>query len=70
MAEKTVDGYIASLADWQAEIVTALRKIILEAAPDAKESIKWAQPVYRKGRTLRLYEGFQKCRQFWLLARG
>ena len=46
MAEKTVDNYIAGLADWQGEIVSQVRQIILEAAPEADESIKWAQPVY------------------------
>jgi hypothetical protein len=46
MAEKTVDSYIAGLEDWQAEIVSEVRQIILQAAPEADESIKWAQPVY------------------------
>jgi hypothetical protein len=46
MAEKTVDGYIAQLNDDQAEIVSQVRGIILAAAPEADESIKWAQPVY------------------------
>ena len=46
MTEKTVDGYIAQLEDWKAQIVSAVRQIILEAAPEADESIKWAQPVY------------------------
>lgn len=46
MAEKTVDNYIAQLKDDQAEIVAKVRELILEAAPDADESIKWAQPVY------------------------
>jgi hypothetical protein len=46
MAEKTVDGYIAQLSDDQAQIVTKVREIILSAAPEADESIKWAQPVY------------------------
>jgi hypothetical protein len=46
MADKTVDGYIAGLEGWQAEIVTRVRGIILQAATEAKESIKWAQPVY------------------------
>ncbi len=46
MAEKTVDTYIAGLTGWQAEVVGQVRRIILEAAPDARESIKWAQPVY------------------------
>ncbi len=46
MAEKTVDGYVAVLSGWQQEAVTALRQIVKQAAPVAKESIKWGQPVY------------------------
>ena len=64
MAEKTVDGYIAGLADWQAEIVISLRKIILDAAPDAKELIKWAQPVYEKGGPLAYIKAFKNAVNF------
>ena len=46
MAEKTVDNYIAGLEESKARIIARVRKIILQAAPQAKESIKWAQPVY------------------------
>lgn len=46
MAEKTVDGYIAGLDGWQAEIVSEVRQIIRAAAPEAVEAVKWAQPVY------------------------
>ena len=46
MTAKTVDAYIRGLEDWQAEIVTVSRQLILESASGAKESIKWAQPVY------------------------
>lgn len=46
MSEKTVDGYIEGLEEWKAGIVSKVRQIILKAAPDAKESIKWSQPVY------------------------
>jgi len=46
MTDKTVENYITGLPVWQAEIVTTVRKIILEAAPGTKESIKWAQPVF------------------------
>ncbi len=46
MTEKTVDAYIAQLEIWQAEIVSAVRKIVLAAIPEAEEAIKWAQPVY------------------------
>ena len=48
MAVKTVDEYISSLEGWKADVVAQVREIVLEAAPDAKESIKWAQPVYEK----------------------
>ena len=44
--KKTVDEYIAGLEDWQQPIVFILREIVRKAAPDAKESVKWAQPVY------------------------
>lgn len=47
-AGKTVDGYIAGLSGWQAEVLNELRDIVRTAAPTAKESIKWAQPVYEE----------------------
>ncbi|MHC4184169.1 MAG: DUF1801 domain-containing protein [Planctomycetota bacterium] len=46
MAEKTVYSYIAGLEGWKGEIVAKVRQIVLKAAPEAKESLKWAQPVY------------------------
>jgi hypothetical protein len=46
LLEKNVDNYISGLEPWKAQIVSRLRSIILEVAPQAKESIKWAQPVY------------------------
>jgi hypothetical protein len=47
MAEaKTVDEYAAGLGDWRGEVVLAVRGLVREAAPEARESIKWAQPVF------------------------
>jgi hypothetical protein len=46
MAKNTVDEYIGDLDDWRGDIVSQLRGLILETAPEATESIKWAQPVY------------------------
>jgi hypothetical protein len=43
---KTVAEYAAGLGDWRGEVVLAVRELVLGAAPEAKESIKWAQPVY------------------------
>ena len=46
MTEKTVDAYISQLENWQGDIVSEVRRILLQAAPEADEAIKWAQPVY------------------------
>ena len=46
MAVKTVDEYIDGLDGWQKDAVVELRALVLETAPDAEESVKWAQPVY------------------------
>jgi len=43
---RTVAEYIAELDDSGAEVVSRLRQLVMEAAPDAKESFKWARPVY------------------------
>ncbi|MGE0734657.1 MAG: DUF1801 domain-containing protein [Alphaproteobacteria bacterium] len=43
---KAVDAYVATLEPPIQKIVNALRLLVKEAAPDALESIKWAQPVY------------------------
>jgi hypothetical protein len=44
--ERTIEGYIDGLKAWQAEAAAALVAVVREAAPDAKGSIKWAQPVF------------------------
>ena len=46
MANKTIDGYIAGLEGWQAEVASSVREIVRGAAPEAKEVIKWTQPVW------------------------
>ncbi len=64
MADATVDGYIAGLESWQAEIVSQVREIVLQAAPQAKESIKWAQPVYESGGPFAYMKAFKKAVNF------
>ena len=54
----TVESYIAGLRDWRGEIVSALHKLIREAAPDATASIKWGQPIYE------LYGPFANVKAF------
>jgi hypothetical protein len=48
MAATTVDAYVEALPDEHRQIVERLRRIVKEAAPEAIESIKWAQPVYEQ----------------------
>lgn len=43
---KTVDEYIAGLETERADAVSQLREIVRDAAPEASEAVKWAQPVY------------------------
>lgn len=46
---QSVDEYIAGLEPGQAEIATALRKLVREAEPELSEAIKWGQPVFEAG---------------------
>ena len=46
---RTVDGYVAAIPAPLGEVAAALREAVRTAAPEAKESIKWAQPVYEAG---------------------
>ena len=64
MTEKTVDAYIASLEAWQAEIVSGVRQIVLKAAPEAKEAIKWAQPVYSSNGPFAYIKAFKNSVNF------
>lgn len=64
MAEKTVDEYIEGLEGWQAEIVSSVRQIVLEAAPEANESIKWAQPVYKSNGPFAYIKAFKNSINF------
>lgn len=41
-----VDAFVAKVEPRQREIVKALRKMILETAPELKETLKWGTPAY------------------------
>lgn len=43
---RQVDAYIAGLESPLQELVLALRELILEAAPEAQETVKWSHPCY------------------------
>jgi hypothetical protein len=59
MAAKTVDGYIADLPTDQAEIAREVIALVNEAAPAAKLSIKWAQPVWESNGPLAYLKAFR-----------
>jgi hypothetical protein len=46
MGKSTVAEYVARLPPQQRQIVESLRRLVKDAAPDAVESFKWAQPVF------------------------
>lgn len=64
MAEKTVGEYVAGLEGWKAEVVSRVRQIVLEAAPEATESIKWAQPVYETNGPICYVKAFKNAVNF------
>ena len=59
-SEKTVDGYIDGLGGERGAIVAALREVIRATAPEARETIKWAQPVYESGGPFAYIKAFGK----------
>jgi hypothetical protein len=56
----TVDAYVSALPAGQQKIVTALRQIVKASAPQARESIKWAQPVYELGGPFAYIKAFKE----------
>jgi hypothetical protein len=64
MTEKAVDSYITELEGWKGEVVSRVRQIILNAAPEANESIKWAQPVYESDGPFAYIRAFQNTVNF------
>jgi hypothetical protein len=60
MAAANVDEYIGMQEKWAADILTELRSVIKEYAPDATESIKWAQPVYEDNGPCIYIKAFKK----------
>jgi hypothetical protein len=52
-ASQHIDNYIKEFTDWRGSLLTRLRKLILEAAPDLTEEWKWDTPVWSyKGNVL------------------
>ena len=64
MADKTVDEYIEQLDGWKADVAVRVRQVVLEAAPEAQESIKWAQPVYETVGPVCYFKAFKNSVNF------
>lgn len=45
-ASEKIDQYIAKTNDWRGEVISQLRKLIHEEAPDIIEEWKWNSPVF------------------------
>ena len=45
-ASEHIDSYIKELTDWRGKLLTRLRKLILETAPELSEEWKWDTPVW------------------------
>ena len=64
---RSVDAYIAKLAPAQVEAVRVVRGLVGEAAPEARLSIKWAQPVWEVNRpvcSIKAFESYSNI-NFW-----
>lgn len=43
-ATELIDKRIADLRDWRGEVLSRMRKLVQEAAPDVVEEVKWKKP--------------------------
>jgi hypothetical protein len=59
-ARPTVDDYIAALDPARRATAERLRAVLRSAAPEATESIKWAQPVYQSNGPFAALKAFPK----------
>ena len=55
----TVDEYIAAAPEHAHAMLNQLRQLLRMAAPDAKEQLKWGQPVFEEGRILYSFSAYK-----------
>ncbi|HET6557007.1 MAG TPA: DUF1801 domain-containing protein [Prolixibacteraceae bacterium] len=60
----SVDEYIAAAPKQAQEKLHELRSILKEVAPNAKEAIKWGQPVMEEKRILFAYSAYKSHLNF------
>ena len=64
MAIRSVEDYIQSQSPPIVRIMIALRELLHKTAPEARGSMKWAQPVYESGGPMIFLKAFKKNVQF------
>src|SRR5688572_24831492 len=64
MKPKTVNEYIAAAPKEAQEKLKEIRSILKEVAPDAKETLKWGNPVFEEKRILFAYAAFKSHLNF------
>jgi uncharacterized protein YdhG (YjbR/CyaY superfamily) len=57
---KTISQYIAAAPKESQTKLRQMRACIRQAAPKAKEEIKWSMPAFTQGRILVMFGGFKK----------
>jgi uncharacterized protein YdeI (YjbR/CyaY-like superfamily) len=65
--DKRVDAYIAKAPDYAKPILTRLREIAHEGAPDCEETLKWSAPAFTQNGILFIMAAFKEyCSvNFW-----
>lgn len=56
-ASELIDERIRELADWRGEVLARMRALILEAAPEIAEEVKWRKPSNPAGVPVWSHEG-------------
>lgn len=60
----TVDDYIAAAPEEARKTLREIRALLRKVAPNARETIKWGQPVFEDGRILFSYSAFKSHLNF------
>lgn len=57
---KEIDNYIMNFSDAVQDKLNEMRSLIIESAPDAKETISWNMPAYKLNGVLVYFAAFKK----------
>jgi hypothetical protein len=64
MAARTIEDYVDGLDGWRTEAVRRLVALVIEHAPAATASIKWAQPVFESNGPFAYIRAFRSSVNF------